>query len=282
MARPGIDVITAGKLKDYLQGWDESDAGQTRLLATIINIMGGAFERHLKRYIYATERSETFDVNNSNHLEYFPHGVPISAVTGYYDTGRDFDDAIDSDDCIVGPDSMSVLLVNQYAVQESRMSLKLTYTGGMATSTMNISVVMTATPTGTFAAGDALLDGSDAAIGTCVSYSATTLVLVWTPTPTSTTFDEDTGGQAVGGTIKTAGAVKTGTIASFSTSNLLYDYPDLMAAALAQAEYTFRRKDQIGTQRVEVLGETVSYLTKARALCPEALELLAPLKVRTL
>jgi len=282
MARAGIDVITIGKILDFIEGFSSSDAQQTRQLTNIINAMSSAFERYLGRYIYQTSRNEDFDVNNEDHLEFFPRGVPITSVTGYYDTGRDFDDAIDSDDCIIGPDAMSVLLVNGYQVEASRMSLRLTYTGGMATSTMNITAVLEATPTGTFAAGDALLDASDDAIGTCVSYDATTLTIVWTPTTTSTTFDEETGGQAVGGTIQTSGGVKSGTIESFDTSNLLYDYPEIMMAAQMQADHIFRRKDHIGATRIDTVGETQNYVTKARLLPEEVRNLLDPLRVRNL
>jgi len=277
MARAGIDVITIGKIRHFLSGFDPSDTTQNGQLTSIISMMGAAFERYMRRYLYATERTQYFDIGSVENLRFFPRGVPVTAVTGYYDQSREYTTAIDSTNCIAGEDGMSVDLVDGYQVQAGLKVLKLVYTGGLATSAWNITAVLSGV-TGTYTAGNALYV-STTVKGTVVSWTAATSTLVWTPTTTDSTLDEKTGGLAVGDVVKESGASPTGTIASFSTTNLLYDYPDIMAAALAQAGYIFRRKDHAGKTEIQALGERF-YTDKASYLCTEAMELLDPYKIR--
>lgn len=277
MARAGIDVITIGKIRHYLSGFDPSDTTQNGQLTSIISMMSAAFERYMRRYLYAVERTEYFDILSVENRIFFPKGTPITAVTGYYDQGRDFDTAMDTDDIFVGEEGMSVEIDDGYLMQEGSKVLKLVYTGGLATSTWNTTAVLSGV-TGTFTAGNALYVSTNVK-GTVVSWTAATSTLVWTPTVTDSTFDEKTGGLAVGDVVKESGASPTGTIASFSTANLLYDYPDIMAAALAQAGYIFRRKDHAGKTEIQALGERF-YTDKASYLCPEAIELLEPYRIR--
>ncbi len=281
MARAGIDVITIGKVKGFLSGF-ASGTEQHAMLNTIISIMSTMFENYLNRYLYQTSRTEYFDIDHVDNLTFFPRGVPISAVTGYYDESREWGTGtdIDAEDCIISADSMAVQLVDDYIVQRCEKALKLVYTGGLATSTWNITAVLSSV-TGTFTAGNALYVSTNVK-GTVVSWTAaagSTGTLVWTPTVTDSALDEMTGGFAVGDSIKETGSTPTGKITSFSPSNLLYDYPEIMAAALAQAAYIFQHKDHPGKTEVSALGERM-FIDKASRLCPEAKEYLDPLRIR--
>lgn len=276
MSAPGIDCITKYQVKALLEGYD-TGTSQDSKLDMIIWAMTGAFEMYMNRPLQAVERTQYFDIRSKVNLEFFPTAVPISAVTVYYDHERDFDDAADSDSVVIAPDGMSFHLVDGYAVSPGIKVLKAVYTGGLATSTSNVTFTVASGGTGTYAVGEVVNVGADAK-GAVVSWDATTLALVITPT----NYDFRTAGIDIGDTITGASSSAAHVAESNSTSNLLKDYPELMFAATEQVHYTFKRKDHPSEDRVTVLTEEVSYVARARALCDEAKAILIRHRLRPL
>jgi len=276
MSAPGIDCITKYQIKELLEGYDTSTTQDSKL-DMIIWAMTGAFELYMNRPLQAVERTQYFDIRSPVNLEFFPSAVPISAVTVYYDHERDFDDAADSDSVVIAPDGMSFHLVDGYSVSAGVKVLKAVYTGGLATSTSNVTFTVAAGGTGTYGVGEVVNVGATAK-GTVVSWDATTLTLVITPS----NYDFRTAGIAIADTVTGVTSSAAHVTATNTTSNLLKDYPELMFAATEQVHYTFKRKDHPSEDRVTALTEEVSYVARARALCDEAKAILIRRRLRPL
>jgi len=254
---PGIDVVTLAYIKGQLSGFTSTDATRDARITRLIKVISQRFESFLNRYIYAEERTEYFDVGEYAPQEYWVLGTPVTAAEVYSDSSREFAAAteVDSDYVFItqGGDSVQVL---DYTMGQGVRVMKLVYTGGLAASTANISLTMAAGGTGDFTAGNSVYkDGVATVLGTVVSWSSTTKILV----VSSEHADCEAMGLAVGDSVDEGAADPEWTISSISASNLIVTYPQIAQAAVAMFQYVWNSKDNIGQTSITVLEQSASF-----------------------
>jgi len=129
-----MDVTTLDRMRMWVdeQRIDSYDS----LMAAQITAFSGAIEKMLGRYLQSTARTTYCDVNPGDRV-FWLKGYPMSAPSVYEDSARAFSgDAVDS----------SLYDYTQGALDEGRIefdyqpalgphALKVTYTGGLATTT---------------------------------------------------------------------------------------------------------------------------------------------------
>ncbi len=276
--RAEINATTIAWLKEWAPGHKSLSTARDELLARLIPVVSTAIEKHLRRFMKRKSRNEYFDVHDDQVREFFTKGVPITLVTSVsYDTAvpQTFSDALSTSNYSISGDGDSVRIV-EYELQPGPRRIKIVYTGGLAESCNDVTVVMKTGGTGDYVVGETISVGGTAK-GTVVSWASSTRTLVFTPV--STCVDVYYGGLAVNNVV--TGTSATWTVDSFATSNLMHDYPDVAGATTLQVEYALGIKDHVGKTRIQVLDDS-SYFDKALWLCPEAKELLAPYALPTI
>ena len=254
---PGIDVVTLAYIKGQLSGFTSTDATRDARMTRLIKVISQRFESFLNRYLEATERTEYFDVGVYAPQEYWVLGTPVTVAEVFSDANRDFGASteVDSDYVFItqGGDSVQVL---DYTMAQGVRMMKLVYTGGLATSTANVSITMAAGGTGVFTAGNSVYkDGVATVLGTVVSWSSTTKILV----VSSEHADCEAMGLVVGDKVDEGAADPEWTIASITASNLIVDYPQIAMAAVSMFQYTWNSKDNIGQTSISVLEQSASF-----------------------
>lgn len=270
----GINVTTLDHFTRQQHGYTGTNDD---LINVLISTVSTAFEKYINRHLKQMSRTEYFDVINSNvhDPEFFPKGIPIITAAVYYDQDRVFSAGTEVGSAYVILNNQDrIITIDDYYMSKGRRVVKIIYTGGFATSTSNVTLVMKAGGTGTYAAGDWARVCSDA-LGTVVSWDAVTHELVVTPrSPTgSSNSTPEKGEFNVKDVVHGDPTGGLWTIDSFNTSNLIYDYPDLAFAANLQIQFAMQTKDHPGRTDVSI-GDVSASIIKAAKLAPEVRETL--------
>lgn len=239
----------------------------------LIRAVSFIFEKYLDRYLYQVSRTEYHDIF-AGQQDFYLRGSPISSATLYFDPDRTFATALDASNVVLSR-YLDAARVVDYGLSPGKRYMKIVYTGGLATSTANVTIQMNSGGTLTYTVGE-YVKLSATNMGTVVSWDATNLILV--VTPISTNPDCAQAGFSVGDSVVGASSNATWVVAAdgFSTtSNLVQDYPDIALAADYQIVHELITKEHPGMERIEI-GEYSGMVPMAPELLPKVRMLLAP------
>ena len=131
--------LTTVQLVKNILGMGESDTQDDTAMGVLIRGQSKAIETYLDRHFERTSRTVYFDVEDGQHT-WWLLGILVTTITGvWHDTLREFGDStlVDSDNYTCDEES-GELTIDKLTMSSGDRVLKVTYTGGMATTEVKL------------------------------------------------------------------------------------------------------------------------------------------------
>tara|TARA_R100000458_G_C8244677_1_gene222905 strand:+ start:179 stop:778 length:600 start_codon:yes stop_codon:yes gene_type:complete len=134
-----MDLTTRARVLEY-KGWS-SDTTRNTWIDNRITAISARFEKDLGRPVESAAQTEYFTVQANTGQSFALAGVPVNSSASIVvnnDINRDFDSStVVSSSYYHVDDDTGILVVDDYILQLGYKCLKVTYTGGMASSAAN-------------------------------------------------------------------------------------------------------------------------------------------------
>ena len=138
-----MDLTTAARVATLIVPGETAPSAFNTVIGQVITAVSAAAERYLGRWAQTTSRTEYFTVSPGKRV-YRMRAFPVTTLTSVY---LDVDQAFGADTALTSDDYFNPTLSNDgiFALKlwpavgeiDAQSALKVTYTGGMATTTAN-------------------------------------------------------------------------------------------------------------------------------------------------